>query len=147
MPALTRRRDPTSSQENWCVYFGDIRVGSISRCVGNPNAAPKWQWRMGFYPGVEPGDQQAGAAPTFEAARAEFEAAWKRLLPKLSAEDLAAYRRSRAFHEWKSMMWDPGCRMPTQVTDGRSRCFCGTEIGVADVERHVAAAHTEHVGC
>jgi hypothetical protein len=33
--------------------------------------------------------------------------------------------------------------LPTQVADGRSRCFCGAAIGVADVERHIDAAHKE----
>src|SRR4051812_16760030 len=33
-------------------------------------------------------------------------------------------------------MWDAGCRMPTQVASGRSRCFCGTEIDLA-CEEHV----------
>jgi len=27
-------------------------------------------------------------------------------------------------------MWDSGCKMPTQMPDLRSRCFCGAEIGV-----------------
>jgi hypothetical protein len=44
-------------------------------------------------------------------------------------------------------MWDQGCKLPTQVADGRSRCFCGTEIGIADVEPHVAAVHMERVSC
>jgi hypothetical protein len=38
-------------------------------------------------------------------------------------------------------MWNAGCRMPTQNDDGRSHCFCGVEIDVIDLERHVYAAH------
>lgn len=38
-------------------------------------------------------------------------------------------------------MWDAGLKLPTQVADGRTTCFCGVEIGVADVESHVYAAH------
>jgi hypothetical protein len=40
-------------------------------------------------------------------------------------------------------MWDAGLKLPTQVTDGRTICFCGTAIGVADFEQHVYAAHME----
>jgi hypothetical protein len=82
-------------------------------------------------------------AATFEQARGRFEAAWRALLPKLSEADFQAYRRQRAFVSWKYAMWETGCKLPTQVVDGRSRCFCGAEIGIADVERHVHAAHME----
>jgi hypothetical protein len=34
-----------------------------------------------------------------------------------------------------------GLKLPTRVAAGRSRCFCGAEIGIADVEQHVLAAH------
>jgi hypothetical protein len=27
------------------ISYGDIHVGTIARCVGNPGAAPGWQWR------------------------------------------------------------------------------------------------------
>jgi hypothetical protein len=48
MPALTRRRDPDAHQETWLVFYGDVHAGTIMRCVGNPNAAPQWQWGCGF---------------------------------------------------------------------------------------------------
>jgi len=38
-------------------------------------------------------------------------------------------------------MWDKGCRMPTQSTDGRSRCFCGEPIDTTGVDQHVYTAH------
>jgi hypothetical protein len=38
-------------------------------------------------------------------------------------------------------MWATGCRLPTQERSGRSRCFCGAEIGVASVGEHVYAVH------
>jgi hypothetical protein len=40
-------------------------------------------------------------------------------------------------------MWDAGCKVPTQLAEGRSRCFCGAEISIADSEGHVHAAHME----
>jgi hypothetical protein len=40
-------------------------------------------------------------------------------------------------------MWDAGLKLPTQVADGRATCFCGAEIGIADVESHVYAVHME----
>ena len=49
--------------------------------------------------------------------------------------------------ELKQAMWDAGLKLPTQVADGRSTCFCGAAIGIADVEQHVLAAHMEQVGC
>jgi hypothetical protein len=41
-------------------------------CVGNPNAAERWQWSCGFYPGSEPGEHRHGTAPSFEAARRSY---------------------------------------------------------------------------
>jgi hypothetical protein len=76
MPELTRRLDPDRA-DAWRVYFGDVRVGMIGRAAGNPNAADCWNWSLGFYPGCEPGEHRHGTAPTFEAARAAFEAAWR----------------------------------------------------------------------
>ena len=50
--------------ECWRVYYGDINAGMISQCVGNPGAAPKWQWNCGFYPGSRPGECTNRAAAT-----------------------------------------------------------------------------------
>jgi len=40
-------------------------------------------------------------------------------------------------------MWDAGCKMPTQMADGRSRCFCGAAIDVETADQHVSAAHLD----
>ncbi len=93
------------------------------------------------------GAHEDGTAPDFVAARAAFAAAWSRLLPKITEADLAENRRERAMTALKCRMRDVGCRLPTQEPGGRSRCFCGAEIGIADVEAHVLAAHMERVGC
>jgi CRP-like cAMP-binding protein len=50
-------------------------------------------------------------------------------------------RRNRAFHDWKHRMWASGCRLPTQETSGRSRCFCGVDIEAATMDRHISTAH------
>jgi hypothetical protein len=39
MTSLTRRIDPDVAQETWRIYYGDVVVGSIAACVGNPGAA------------------------------------------------------------------------------------------------------------
>jgi hypothetical protein len=89
----------------------------------------------------------SATAKSFDAARAAFDMAWQWLLPKFTEADFTDYRRHRAFDAWKHQMWDAGCKLPTQVAGGRATCFCGAEIGIADVESHVYAAHMEHVGC
>ncbi len=70
-------------------------VGTIGRSVGNPNAAPQWQWRCGFYPGSRPGECTGGTAPTFDQARADFEAAWREYLPDCTDADFDEHRRQR----------------------------------------------------
>jgi hypothetical protein len=41
------------------------------------------------------------------------------------------------------MMWDCGCRMPTQELTGRSRCYCGAPIDLKTTEAHVYRAHMD----
>jgi len=94
MTALTRRIDLDVAQETWRIYYGDVVVGSIAACVGNPGAAPKWQWRCGFYPGCRPGECTGSTAATFEEARADFETAWRALLAKRTPQDFPSVARS-----------------------------------------------------
>jgi hypothetical protein len=71
MPVLTRRHDPDPA-DAWRIFYGDVRVGTVARAAGNPNAAECWQWPCGLYPGAEPREHRHGIAPSFEAARAAF---------------------------------------------------------------------------
>jgi hypothetical protein len=143
MPALTRRRDPDANQETWLIHYDDIRVGSIAMRAGVPTDKDQWGWSVGFYPASDRGLRASGTAKSFDAARAAFDMAWQWLLPKFREADFTEYRRHRAFDAWKRAMWDAGLKLPTQVADGRATCFCGAEIGIADVESHVYAVHME----
>ena len=49
-------------------------------------------------------------------------------LPKFTEADFNEYRRQRAMDAWKRATWEAGLKLPTQITDGRSRCFYGAEI-------------------
>ena len=111
MPDLTRRPDPHRAY-SWLIHYGDVHVGTISRCVGNPGAAEAWQWRCGFYPGSHPGEQRGGTAGTFDQARAAFEAAWRVYLPKRSEADFQAWRDQRDWTAEKYRRFDRGERMP-----------------------------------
>ena len=54
-----------------------------------------------------------------------------RHLPSCTDADFNEYRRQRAWTQWKYTMQEVGCRLPTQIPDGRSHSFCGAEIGLA----------------
>jgi len=123
------------------LYYGDVHVGTIAIRAGVPVDVDQWRWDCGFYSRSHRGRQIQGTAETFEQARADFEAAWKEYLPKCSETDFEEYRRQRALTAWKYAMWGKGCRMPTQSTDGRSRCYCGETIDIGGTENHVYAAH------
>jgi hypothetical protein len=144
MTTLTRRRDQDSHEEGWLIFYGDVRVGSIGRRSGNPPGIDAWFWRCGFYPGSNPGDATNGTATDFPAARAAFESAWCVFLSKRTEADFLEYQRHRASTAWKYAMWEAGCKLPTQMADGRSRCFCGAEITIADMDEHIYAAHMDH---
>jgi hypothetical protein len=112
MPALTRRRDRNLPQECWRIYYGDLHVGTIAQCVGNPGAAPKWQWRCGFYPGSRPGECAGGTGETFDKARAAFERAWAVFLSKRTEADFRAWREHQAWTAEKYRRFDERERMP-----------------------------------
>lgn len=141
MATLTRRRDPDAPLESWRVMYGDVLAGMISLRTGNPDWTSPWQWFCGFYPGSHPGEQSVGMAETFDEARAAFEQAWAAFLARRSLEDFETYRRDRAFRAWKYVMWDAGCRLPTQSTSGQSRCFCGAIIDLKTTDLHVYSSH------
>lgn len=140
MTALTRRRSDNEYQETWQIYFGDVCVGSIGARAGVPTSADQWGWRVGFYPGTEPGTHRSGSAATFDEARVAFESAWRQVEPTLTEDNYESWRLSRDFHAWKYRMWDEGCRMPTQNQSGWSKCFCGESIPVA-CDAHIRSVH------
>jgi hypothetical protein len=140
MPALTRRRYP-ERQDCWHVYYGDVQVGTIAARAGVPVDVDQWGWQCGFYPPSHRGRHVECTAETFERARAEFNAAWKEYLPKCTEADFEEYRRQEAWTAWKYAMWGAGCRMPTQSTSGRSRCFCGATLDIQDTEAQVYSVH------
>jgi hypothetical protein len=110
--------------------------------AGVPVDVDPWGWSCGFYPGSEPGERSDGSAPTFDKARAEFEAAWRIFLPKRTGADFQAWRDHKALTAWKYGMHDRGIPLPTQSTSGRSKCFCGAEISIASTRPHVLEHHT-----
>jgi len=61
MPALTGRRYP-EHQDCWHVYYGEVHVGTIARRTGCPVDVDRYEWRCGFYPGIEPNRQRNDTA-------------------------------------------------------------------------------------
>jgi hypothetical protein len=142
MPALTRRRYP-ERQDCWHVYYGDVHVGTIALRAGCPADVDQWEWKCGFYPGVEPGGHQDGTAADFDCARVDFEAAWRAVLPGLSDADFDKWRYQRDATAWKYAMWDAGMKMPTQMSNGGAQCFCGADLTISSMSDHVRLAHSE----
>jgi hypothetical protein len=137
---LTRRlinNDP----EYWGIMYGDVRVGTIGKRSGVLQHVDQWQWHSGFYPGCGPGEIENGTGATYDEARERFTAAWERLAPRKTEADFQEWRDFRDWTAWKYAMHDGGCQLPTQTTNGRSKCFCGAEIGIDDTLDHVLAAH------
>jgi hypothetical protein len=143
MFALTRRRDTQSREESWKVYYRDIHVGTIGKRSGIPNDVDPWGWICGFYPGSEPGEHRDGTGATFDEARAGFEEACQTFLAQQTEADFRAYRNHRAFTAWKFRMWDTGMKMPTEIADDRSHCFCGAVLTTATTSGHIEIAHLD----
>jgi hypothetical protein len=142
MTALTRRKDP-HRPDRWDVYFEDIAVGSIGKCAGVPLHVDQWEWGCGLAIGSTRGIRAVGTAASFDDAREAFDAAWAKLESLITPEDLDALRHQRAWTAWKYAMHEANLPLPTQLTSGRSKCFCGAEIDIAGIEDHVATHHLE----
>src|ERR1700712_5382586 len=97
MPELNRRRSPDAREECWQIFYGDVRVGTISKRVGIPRDQHLWGWSCGFYPGSHPGECTGGAAATLDQAKADFEAAWRVFLAKRTEADFQEWRDQQ---EW-----------------------------------------------
>jgi hypothetical protein len=69
-------------------------------------------------------------------ARGDFELAWLVFLANRTEADFDEYRKHRAWTAWKYAMWDSGCKLPSQLASGQSRCFCGAVI---DIKGHEPA--------
>jgi hypothetical protein len=115
MPELTRRRSTDAREECWHVYYGDIHVGTIALRSGAPVDVDQWGWILGFYPGTEVGEYRDGTAETFDLARADFEAAWKALLPTLADAHFQRWRDARDWTTKKYAIRDVGTRRTAAV--------------------------------
>jgi hypothetical protein len=107
MPALARRRYP-ERHECWHVYYGDIHAGTI--------ALPMTKIR-----GAEAADSiqvailanaPIGSAPTFDDARADFEAASRVFLLERTEADFQGWREAQAWTAWKYKCGRPGTGSP-----------------------------------
>jgi len=56
MPALARRRSTDAHEECWHIYYGDVRVGTIARRIGNPFDTDPWEDLADSTPGSHPGE-------------------------------------------------------------------------------------------
>jgi hypothetical protein len=144
MPALTRRRLKDVHQETWCIFYDDIRIGTISERAGVPLEVAQWGWSLGFFPkNHRPGGHVGGLADSFDQAREHFDRAWQAYLPTCTEQDFLAYRRERASTAWKHAMWAAPALLPTQNPAGRSHCFCGAEITVKTMTQHIYECHMD----
>ena len=50
-------------------------------------------------------------------------------------------RSTVARKRWKYRMQETGCKLPTQMPELRSRCYCGAAIDSATMDGHIFTAH------
>ena len=117
---------------------GISEVGTIGERAGVPVEVDQWGWYCGFSPAIDRGLRASGTATSFEKARPDFAEAWAAYLPRCLEADFEGYRRQRA---WKYEMQETAFKLPTQVAELRSQCFCGAPIDLVTMDRHVIAAH------
>jgi hypothetical protein len=139
MPTKLTRRKDSERQDCWHIYYGDVCAGTIARRTGCPVDVDPWEWGCGFYPGTEPGQGESGTAVDFETCRAEFEAAWQRLLRTRTEANCQEWRDQRDWTAKKYAMWARGELMPSQRPNSMMTCPCGQRF-----DSHDPAGSYEH---
>jgi len=142
MPELTRRRYP-ERPDCWHVYYGDVHVGTIARRTGCPVDVDQWEWSCGFYPSIEPGGHRSDTAVDFDQARADFEAAWRGILPTLAEADFRKWRHDRDRTAEKYAMWERGEKLPSQKPSTMMGCACGARFDSHDPAG--SYVHRQHI--
>jgi hypothetical protein len=61
-----------------------------------PTHGDQWAWSCGLPQVMVHGLRTGGSAATFEQARADFETAWQKYLPRCTDADFEQYRRHQA---------------------------------------------------
>jgi hypothetical protein len=140
MSSLTRRRS-AEHQDCWYLFYNGVQVGLIARRAGAPVDSAAWGSSCGFHPGMDPGEHQDGTAATFDAARAEFDEAWRWVLPRLSQGQLQEWLDHHNMVAWKRQVHDRGLPLPTQRADSQACCFCGIEITLRNMNQHILRQH------
>jgi hypothetical protein len=84
MPELTRRRYP-ERPDCWHVYHDDVQAGTIAMRVGCPVDVDQMGMDLRVLSRHGAGPTPGGTAIDFDHARADFEAARRRILPTLTA--------------------------------------------------------------
>jgi hypothetical protein len=120
-----RRRQPP---RKLAIYYGDVRIGTIGERAGVPVDVDPWGWSCGFYPGLDPGQHRSGSAATFDQARADFEQAWRDLLPKIPDGAFEEYRRDRAGRAQIVSARERGEKLPSELPSSFMRCVCGAKF-------------------
>jgi hypothetical protein len=140
--AVTLRSCSDAHQAIWLIHYSDVRVGSIAIRVGVPADADRWAWSCGIYPNARSLRDDSGTAPNFKAARRDFDAAWRVMLPKLTEADFEAWRQQRDYTAWNYAMRDAGLKTPTATGTGISKCLCGETITIGNSWEHILTVHT-----
>jgi len=92
--------------------IGFLATTPIAQGDGGFRSVEPWGWLAGSYPAFPRGGFADGTASTFDRTRAYFEAAWRRILPKLSDADFRAWRDQLAWTVEKFQRFARSERMP-----------------------------------
>ncbi len=74
------------------------------------------------------GQHRSGSAATFDQARADFEQAWRSLLPKIPASAFEEYRRDREHRTEIRAIHARGEKLPSEIPSSLMRCVCGVNF-------------------
>jgi hypothetical protein len=116
---LTRRPDKDPHRRGWFVYFNDVRVGHIGIRAGVPVDEDQWGWSSDSIPAVI-----QASTPMERRGRSSRKPGRdsSRRAPRRTTSCTGGAATSMP---GKYRMHDEGLKLPTQNTNGVTRCVCG----------------------
>ena len=127
-----------SKADVWHVYYGDVQVGTIGMRSGVPNDVDQWGWTCGFI--SQRLKITEGTAPPSTWRVPNLRKRGKPTCPAASMPTSPNIASNAPGRPGSTQCMTP-MRLPTQISCGRARCFCGAEIGIVSMSPHVNECH------
>lgn len=99
---LTQRQERDRLHTIFHIYWDGLRVGRISKRLGNPPGTPAWDWAISVSGQI---GGLSGTADSYEEARFAWKKRWPAFRDARSYDDWKAARETQEYNDKKDDVW------------------------------------------